>query len=83
MVTFDHREPGTSEDAWVRAGILDVPRLDVGEVAHLVVLAAHPDDESFGAAGLVHELAGRGAAVTVVVASDGEASHAGSATISP
>jgi LmbE family N-acetylglucosaminyl deacetylase/SAM-dependent methyltransferase len=83
VVTFDHREPGTSEDAWVRAGILDVPRLDVGEVAHLVVLAAHPDDESFGAAGLVHELAGRGAAVTVVVATDGEASHAGSATISP
>ena len=77
MVTFDHREPGTSEDAWVRAGILDVPRLDVGEVAHLVVLAAHPDDESFGAAGLVHELAGRGAALTVVVGPGGGAAAAG------
>ncbi len=81
MVSFDHREPGTSEDDWVRAGVLDRPRdLDVDDVAALVVLAAHPDDESLGAGGLVHRLAARGVPVTLVVATDGEGSHPGSTT---
>lgn len=81
MVSFDHREPGTSEDDWVRAGVLDRPRdLDLDDVAALVVLAAHPDDESLGAGGLVHRLAARGVPVTLVVATDGEGSHPGSST---
>ncbi|ANC29903.1 PIG-L family deacetylase [Isoptericola dokdonensis] len=78
MVTFDHREPGTPEDAWVAAGILDRPApLDVDDVDALFVVAAHPDDESLGAGGLVHRLAARGVPVTVLVATDGEASHPG------
>ncbi|WP_338403778.1 bifunctional PIG-L family deacetylase/class I SAM-dependent methyltransferase [Cellulosimicrobium arenosum] len=80
-MSFDHRDPGTSEDAWVRAGVLDRPRdLDLDDVAALVVVAAHPDDESLGAGGLVHRLAARGVPVTLVVATDGEGSHPGSAT---
>ncbi len=85
MVTFDHRDTGTTEEDWLAGGLLDrVPPLDLPDaVGHLVVLAAHPDDESFGAAGLVAHLARRGTRVTVLVATDGEASHPGSPTLSP
>ncbi|MFI2102024.1 PIG-L family deacetylase [Isoptericola sp. NPDC019693] len=81
MVSFDHREPGTSEDAWTRAGILDRPRdLDLADVGACVLLAAHPDDETLGAGGLLHRLAARGVPVTLLVATDGEGSHPGSET---
>ncbi|RXR26055.1 methyltransferase domain-containing protein [Oerskovia turbata] len=85
MVTFDHRDPGTTEDAWRAAGLLDrLPPLDLPDGApHLVVLAAHPDDESLGAGGLLARLTYRGTPVTVVVATDGEASHPDSPTLSP
>ena len=46
----------------------------------LIVLAAHPDDESLGAAGLIAASARLGARITVVVATDGEASHPRSST---
>jgi LmbE family N-acetylglucosaminyl deacetylase/SAM-dependent methyltransferase len=85
VVTFDHRDPGTTEDAWRAAGLLDrLPPLDLpDDVPHLVVLAAHPDDESLGAGGLLARLACQGSPVTVVVATDGEASHPDSPTLSP
>lgn len=80
-MSFDHREPGTTEDAWTRAGILDRPRrLDLDDVGGLVVVAAHPDDETLGAGGLLRRLSSRGVPVTLLVATDGEGSHPGSAT---
>ncbi|WAP51950.1 bifunctional PIG-L family deacetylase/class I SAM-dependent methyltransferase [Arthrobacter sp. ATA002] len=45
-----------------------------------MVLAAHPDDETLGAGGLIAAMAARGAAVDVIVATAGEASHPGSPT---
>ncbi|WP_265522867.1 PIG-L family deacetylase [Oerskovia flava] len=81
---FDHRDAGTPEEAWQESGRLDgAGSLDLDDVARLVVLAAHPDDETLGAGGLVARLAGRGVPVTVVVATDGEGSHPHSATRSP
>lgn len=84
-MTFDHRAPGTTEEVWRDSGLLDrLPPLDLPEnVSHLVVLAAHPDDESLGAGGLLARCSGQGIPVTVVVATDGEASHPGSPTCSP
>src|SRR5205809_8147276 len=41
--------------------------------ARLLVLAPHPDDEVLGAAGMIDAAVRRGAAVRVVVATDGEA----------
>ncbi|WP_245862480.1 bifunctional PIG-L family deacetylase/class I SAM-dependent methyltransferase [Sanguibacter antarcticus] len=81
---FDHRDAGTSEALWASA-LHDaaLPALDVEDVTHLVVLAAHPDDETLGAAGLVAHLSRRGVKVTVVVATDGDASHPGSPTHTP
>ncbi|MFD1720377.1 PIG-L family deacetylase [Amnibacterium endophyticum] len=81
-VTFDAALPGTPEAAWrtFRAGL---PPLDLGPLAALVVVAAHPDDETLMAGGLIATAASRGVPVDVVVASSGEASHPRSTTWTP
>lgn len=43
-----------------------------------IVIAPHPDDEAIGAWALMRLLRRRGTAITVIVASDGGASHPGS-----
>lgn len=74
--SFDHRDPGTAEVAWATSGLLDHLRpLDLAGLRRLIVVAAHPDDESLGAGGLIAEAAARGVPVTVIVATCGEASH--------
>lgn len=80
MAEFTHLEPGTAEAVWRSDGRLaELPELELG-VDRLVVIASHPDDETLGAAGLMSRVHRDGGRVTVVVASDGEASHPGSPT---
>jgi LmbE family N-acetylglucosaminyl deacetylase len=50
---------------------------------HIVVLAAHPDDETLGVGGLLAAATRAGHTVTVLVASDGRGSHPTSPTHSP
>ena len=82
-------DPGTSERDWQGwGGLRALPRLDVAAWtaegnAHLVLLAAHPDDETLGAAGLLATAAAAGATVDVVVATAGDGSHPRSPTHSP
>lgn len=87
MVTFAHADAGTAEDEWLRAGADSLPELplDDAELAGrtVVVLAAHPDDETLGAGGLISRLADLGAAIRVVLCSAGEASHPYSPTTAP
>ena len=76
-VAFDHREPGTPEAEWAAA----VPwrgaaALDLA-ADRLIVLAAHPDDETLGAGGLLARAATDGIPITVIVVTDGEGSHPG------
>ncbi len=71
-VVFDHRDAGTPEAAWSHAGAAAVP-LELPE--HLIVFAAHPDDETLGAGGLMARASAAGAVVSVVVATDGEAAR--------
>jgi LmbE family N-acetylglucosaminyl deacetylase/SAM-dependent methyltransferase len=75
MVSFSHLDEGTSEEVW-RADerIAAAPLLHV-DLDELVVVAAHPDDETLGAAGLMRRVHEGGGGVTVIVATDGEASH--------
>ncbi len=81
---FDHRDPGTPEELWADSALWsDLRPVDLDSVAALVVVAAHPDDETLGAGGLIADAAVRGIPVTVVVASAGEASHPESPSHSP
>ena len=82
---FDHRDAGTSESVWAgdgrlaAASVLPVP----ANGKRVVVVAAHPDDETLGAGGLIATAARNGALVDVIVATDGEASHPDSLTQTP
>lgn len=82
MVSFDHRDLGTDEAAWTTALRRDLPALDL-DVDRIVVVAAHPDDETLGAAGLLAAAAARGIPVDLLVATDGEGSHPDSPTHTP
>lgn len=87
MVSFTHHDAGTSEDAWAASGLAEAPELplDSRELAGaaFIVLAAHPDDESLGAGGLLSRLHTLGAEVRVLLCTAGEASHPGSPTTTP
>jgi LmbE family N-acetylglucosaminyl deacetylase/SAM-dependent methyltransferase len=79
-VAFHHADPGTAEHTWLGSphwgsvAVLDVPAV-VQRYAQVLVVSAHPDDETLGLGGLVADLADAGAAVQVLVATDGERSH--------
>jgi len=75
-VAFDHRDSGTPEADWQSAPLAAQPLILAAR--HLLVLAAHPDDETLGAGGLIATAAGMGLDITVIIATDGEASHPGS-----
>lgn len=88
MVTFDHRDSGTPETSWRSHWRAD-RRLDPEALfdgrppERLILLAAHPDDETLGAGGLLNRLgSGLQLPVDVVVATAGEASHPNSPTYS-
>lgn len=84
MVTFDAGEPGTPEDEWLASDRwARVPALALDDPRRLIVVSAHPDDESLGAAGLIARVAARGIPVVVVVATNGDASHPDSPTLTP
>lgn len=51
--------------------------------ATVVVVAPHPDDEVLGVGGLLALLARTGCRIHVIAATDGEASHPGSPTLTP
>lgn len=81
MVTFDSHAVGTRASAW-EAAIAALPPIDFTSVTEVVVVAAHPDDESLGAGGLISEFAARGIPVRVIIVTDGAASHPRSPTTS-
>lgn len=84
---FDHRDTGRSDTDWLRspnwARARPVQLAPGIGIRGLIVLAAHPDDESLGAGGAMATAASAGIPVTVLLATDGEGSHPRSATHSP
>lgn len=79
-VPFDSADPGTPESEWLTCERWDTaPVLDLAATVHrfprVLVVSAHPDDETLGVGGLVADLAEAGAVVEVLVATDGERSH--------
>lgn len=86
MVTFSHLDHGTDEQLWrASARLAATPELNVrlDDFTRLVLVSAHPDDETLAAAGLLLQAARHGLEIRLVAATDGEASHPGSSTHSP
>lgn len=87
MVSFSHTDAGTDESAWEAAGLATLGELplDQGELAGtaFILLAAHPDDETLGAGGLLARLKAAGAEAEVLLCTAGEASHPVSPTTTP
>ncbi|WP_309619948.1 bifunctional PIG-L family deacetylase/class I SAM-dependent methyltransferase [Salinibacterium sp.] len=81
MVTFDAAQPGTTVARWVADPRLTaLTDLDMTSVTALLVVAAHPDDETLGAGGLIAHTYQRGIPTTVIVATDGADGHHNTAT---
>lgn len=67
---------GTPTHAWLSTP-RELPVLDLASCPGIVVVAAHPDDETLGFGATSAMLAGMGVRVRVVSVSDGGASHQG------
>lgn len=84
---FTHSEAGTSEERWRERSewgqAQSLPSLESTGADRLVVVAAHPDDETLAAGGLMAVAARSGLEVLVVLLTDGEASHPDSPTTRP
>lgn len=70
---MDPRNPGTPDSVW--RSELALAQTWQPSDGPLTVVAAHPDDETFGAGGLIHSWAGAGHEVTVITVTDGEAAR--------
>ncbi|WP_216896325.1 PIG-L deacetylase family protein [Nocardia alni] len=79
---IDPAATGTPHEVWSRWR-RGLPVLPTAGCRHVIVLAAHPDDEVLGAGGLIALARSHGVPVTIVVATNGEASHPNSPSHSP
>jgi len=78
---FTHDGTGTAAEVWESDTRWDdVSALELDGVRRVVVVAAHPDDESLGAGGLLATAYERGLEVDLVLLTAGELSHPASPT---
>jgi LmbE family N-acetylglucosaminyl deacetylase len=75
-LVVDELSTGTPEAQWSASPELrGLPALEILHPSRVIVVAPHPDDEVFGAAGLLQSLLARGIPVEILAVSDGEGSH--------
>lgn len=76
MVNFDAQQPGTPAEVWAAdARMHNLPLLQLGDAQEVVIIGAHPDDETLGAGALIRLCYESGRAVRIVCVTDGSASH--------
>jgi LmbE family N-acetylglucosaminyl deacetylase len=81
VLTVDDTHLGPTEAAWDSVVSRSALRaLDPPHVRRVVVVAPHPDDEVFGAGGLIEWALRERVLVEIIAVTDGEASHPGSAS---
>lgn len=80
---FRHDRPGTQAAAWSqRLAERTIPALELpDQPGRMIVVGAHPDDETLGVGGLIHLASRAGWDVEVVSVTAGEGSHPHSRTI--
>ena len=86
VAVVHHADTGTPEHEWVvrpEWGSVRTLTLDGIDTTRLVLVAAHPDDETLGAGGLLATAAAADLPIDVVLLSAGEASHPDSPTHAP
>ena len=82
--SFTHDGPGTPASEWAeRPEWEHVPSADLDGFDHVLVVAAHPDDETLGAGGLIATAAVADLDVHLFVCTAGEHSHPNSTTHRP
>ena len=75
-LVVDEQHLGQPEQFWEASGALkSVLPLQVPSAGRIVLVAPHPDDEVFGAAGLVQHSVASGLQLQIVAVTDGESSH--------
>lgn len=84
QLIVDDEHLGTSETVWRRCDQLTaLPRLEVTAIPKVILVAPHPDDEVFGAGGLLQRVLSLGIPVEVLAVTDGERSHPHSKAVLP
>ena len=75
-LVVDETHLGTPESEWQASPRLrELPLLAVPRPGRVVVVSPHPDDEIFGAGGLMQQMQVARIPVEIIAVSDGEASH--------
>jgi len=76
--SIDTNMPGPAEEAWLSAiERAAISRLRLRTRGRVVVASPHPDDETLGAGGLLHDLVSLGWRIRLVSVTDGESAYPG------
>src|SRR5699024_12219565 len=76
-MSFHHLDATTLEQRWVASGVGTLDKVDeeaFEERRSIISLAAHPDDEALGCAGLLKSAEHNGTLSSVILFTDGEGS---------